>query len=384
MRENRHILRKGGYIGLTEAKPGLIRRPARLCLLITPFVSRGWQNVLLFPVCYWEAIMKRLPLFILLGLVVFYASPAYTQTVGINEKSAKMDSSGSAPPKMTPNAEERQLTDTSSIGSAVDTSTNPLGLEWVWVEGGAFQMGCTDEQTNCYDIEKPVHEVFVDGFYMGKYEVTVAQFAQFVKETGYQTDAEKEGYSWILKDGSWKVGKGINWRYNGKNEIRPKSEYNHPVIHVSWNDASAFCKWLSEKTGTDVRLPTEAEWEYAARGGRKSRGFKYAGGNDEDSVAWNGYNSNGNTHPVGQKQPNELGVYDMSGNVYEWCLDWYDGNYYRKSERKNPMGPSSGVFRVVRGGGWINCPDELRVSIRTPGRMNTKNCAYGFRIRKAR
>ena len=359
-------------------------QPLLSILALTLLGVNGWQNSLPFQVRFREAVMKRLSVFILLWLVVFHLSPAYSQTVEINKKNTEIDSSGSTRPKMAPNAGEKQLMEQNSGVSVADTSANFLGVEWVWVEGGAFKMGCTSEQSNCYDNEKPVHEVYVDGFYMSRYEVTVAQFAQFVKETGYKTDAEKEGYSWVLEKGKWNVKNGINWRYNARNEIRPESEYNHPVIHVSWNDASAFCSWFSEKTGTAVRLPTEAEWEYAARGGRKSRGFKFAGGNNADSVAWYWYNSNGNTHPVGQKQPNELGLYDMSGNVYEWCLDWYDDSYYGKSVRKNPMGPSSGLFRVLRGGGWSSGANELRVSIRTLGRVVTTNCSYGFRLRKAR
>lgn len=380
MRKKKQVLRRDGFVRLTETDvwSTLFDLPA------TFFAASNCRNSLLSSVRYWETAMKRLSVFILLWLVVFHLSPAYSQTVEINIKNAEMDSSGSTRSKIAPNAGEKHLMEPSFNGSAVDTSSNPLGLEWVWVEGGTFKMGCTAEQSNCYDNEKPVHEVYVDGFYISRYEVTVAQFAQFVKETGYKTDAEKEGYSWVLEKGKWNVKNGIDWRYNGRNEIRPKSEYNHPVIHVSWNDASAFCSWLSKKTGTAVRLPTEAEWEYAARGGRKSRGFKFAGGNNADSVAWYWYNSNGNTHSVGQKKPNELGLYDMSGNVYEWCLDWYDDSYYGKSAHKNPMGPSSGFYRVLRGGGWSSGANELRVSIRTPGRVVTTNSSYGFRLRKAR
>ena len=409
----------------------------------TSLASRGSRRLLAFSVRYWETGMKRLLVFSILGLVVLHLSAAYAQVAKSDGKTmprqgiagqaggknvgkhpgAKVDGisnpgsflvsfdstslsifpagtcrgagkllqnntqlnrSDSTHPRLLPNAKAQRLVELSADTSILDTSINRLGLEWIWVEGGTFRMGCTEEQSNCYENEKPVHEVYLDGFYMSKYEVTVAQFAQFVKETGYQTDAEKAGFSWILVEGKWKTGRGINWRYNGRNEIRPEGEYNHPVIHVSWNDASAFCKWLSKKIGTAVGLPTEAEWEYAARGGQKSRGFKFSGSNDPDAVAWYCLNADGNTHPVGQKQPNELGLYDMSGNVYEWCLDWYDPTYYSRSPYKNPTGPSSGFFRVVRGGAWSNCEEELRVSIRTLGRMKTTNSAFGFRIRKKR
>lgn len=125
-----------------------------------------------------------------------------------------------------------------------------------------------------------------------------------------------------------------------------------PVESVSWNDAQDFISRLNSRTGKRYRMPTEAEWEYAARSGGKRE--KYAGGNDVDAVAWYGSNSGSRTHPVGQKQPNGLGLYDMSGNVWEWCQDWYGGSYYNQSSRDNPGGPSSGSSRVIRGGGWVN------------------------------
>ena len=263
--------------------------------------------------------------------------------------------------------------------SIIDT----LEIKWVWVEGGTFNMGCTGEQSDCYGDEKPVHTVYVDGFYMSNYEVTVAQFAQFIKETGYTTDAEKHGYSWIW-DGDWATRNGVNWKCDVKGDIRPKSEYNHPVIHVSWYDAVAFCKWLSKKTGITIRMPTEAEWEYAARGGQKSRGYKYAGSNNPDEVAWYDGNSGEKTHPVGQKRPNELGLYDMSGNVWEWCWDWYDSNYYSKSPRNNPKGPSGGSLRVDRGGDWSLFAWDVRVADRDSSDPSYSGHNLGFRLLRTR
>ncbi len=231
------------------------------------------------------------------------------------------------------------------------TFKDEFGIEWVWVEGGTFEMGCTGEQSNCASDEKPAHTVTVDGFYMSKYEVTFAQYDQFCEATGRSNPNDK----------GW--GRG-----------------NRPVINVSWHDAVAFCKWLSKRTGTTIRLPTEAEWEYAARGGQKSRHYKYSGSNDVDAVAWYDGNSSGKTHPVGQKQPNELGLYDMSGNVWEWCQDWYDNKYYANSPHRTPRGPTSGNYRVLRGGSWVY--DAWIVRVASRGRYDPEygNLDFGFRI----
>ncbi len=267
----------------------------------------------------------------------------------------------------------------------------------VFVKGGTFQMGCTREQSDCDKDEKPVHTVTVGDFYIGKYEITVAQFKKFIDATNYKTDAEKEGYSWWIYDGEWKKKNGVDWRCDVKGNIRSASEYNHPVIYVSWNDAVAFCRWLSKETGEHYRLPTEAEWEYAARGGNKSRGYKYAGSNNIDEVAWywknsgdvrlNGdwewdklKNNNCKTHPVGQKQPNELGIYDMSGNVWEWCSDWYGSDYYKNSSRSNPQGSLSGSYRVLRGGGWYRNARNCRVSNRYSIFPDYRIINLGFRL----
>ena len=232
---------------------------------------------------------------------------------------------------------------------------------------------------NCDD-EQPVHTVRVRDFYLGKYEVSVREFAQFINETGYKTDAEREGWSYWRDGDSWKKKNGIYWKHDVKGNLRPSSEYNHPVIHVSWNDATEYCKWLSKKTGKNFRLPTEAEWEYAASGSNKSRGYTYAGSNDLDEVAWYEFNSGSKTHPVGQKEPNELGLYDMSGNVWEWCNDWYDPDYYKNSPGNNPKGPSSGSYRVLRGGSWNIIPQFCRVANRLRYYPSNRNSGFGFRL----
>ena len=203
-----------------------------------------------------------------------------------------------------------------------------LAANMVYVEGGAFTMGATAEQgSDADDDEKPAHQVTLKGFYIGKYEVTQAE---------------------------WKAVMGENpSKYKGD---------NLPVDKVSWNDCQEFIRKLNELTGKNFRLPTEAEWEYAARGGRRSYGAKYAGDNDIDNVAWYGGNSNSTTHPVGTKRANELGLYDMTGNVMEWCQDWYGD--YSSSAQTNPTGPGSGLKRVLRGGSWHYFAGDCRLSCR--------------------
>ncbi|MBO7279514.1 MAG: formylglycine-generating enzyme family protein [Bacteroidales bacterium] len=215
----------------------------------------------------------------------------------------------------------------------------------VFVEGGTFQMGATSEQgSDVQDDEKPVHSVTLSDFYMGKYEVTQEQ---------------------------WKVVMGSNPSYFTGDD-------NLPVEQVSWEDVQEFIQKLNAKTGKTYRLPTEAEWEYAARGGNQSQGYKYAGSNTFEEVAWYEDNSGGKTHPVGQKQPNELGLYDMSGNVEEWCQDWYES--YDSSAQTNPTGPSSGLGRVLRGSGWSSLARYCRVACRNAYNPSDGGYDLGFRL----
>ena len=243
--------------------------------------------------------------------------------------------------------------------------------EMIFVQGGTFQMGSKDGDS----VEKPVHSVTVSDFYIGKYEVKVSEFKQFIYATGYRTDAEKVGYSYVY-DGSRKKKNGVTWKCDMKGNIRPTSENNHPVIHVSWNDANIYCRWAGG------RLPTEAEWEYAARGGNKSKGYKYSGSNNIKDVAWYEGNSSRKTHLVGTKQANEIGIYDMSGNVWEWCNDWFDKNYYSKGYSRNPRGAYSGSYRVLRGGNWRSYIGGCRVADRGKGAPDSSLNSPGFRLVK--
>lgn len=153
---------------------------------------------------------------------------------------------------------------------------------------------------------------------------------------------------------------------------------NSPVEKVSWNDVQEFITKLNQKTGANFRLPTEAEWEYAARGGNKSRGYKYSGSNNIGDVAWYIDNSGSKTHQVGTKAPNELGIYDMSGNVWEWCQDWYGS--YSSGSQTNPTGSSSGSYRVIRGGSWRNNARGCRVSNRDSYTPVNRGSNLGFRL----
>jgi formylglycine-generating enzyme required for sulfatase activity len=247
------------------------------------------------------------------------------------------------------------------------------------IRGGTFQMGSSDGESD----EKPVHSVTVGDFYLGMYEVTVSEFKTFIDATGYRTDADKEGTSRVYTD-TWKDQSGVNWKYDTRGNLRPSSDYNHPVVHVSWNDAVEYCKWLSKKNGKTYRLPTEAEWEYAAGGGASNR-TKWAGTSDENNLGRYA-NATGNqdghalTAPIGRLLANTLGLYDMSGNVWEWCSDWYSSDYYRNSPSSNPTGPTSGSFRVRRGGSWYGGPQNCRVAYRSDDAPGSRYYNAGFRL----
>ena len=230
--------------------------------------------------------------------------------------------------------------------------------EMVYVEGGTFMMGGTEEQgDDASDNEKPVHEVTLSNFYIGKYEITQAQW-EFIMETTVAQQRDKANPSSAL----------------------PGVGDDYPMYYVSWEDAVEFCEKLSQRTGKTYRLPTEAEWEYAARGGQHADGTKYAGSNTLGDVAWHSGNSWEKTHPVGQKQPNGLGLYDMSGNVYERCWDRYGD--YGSSAESNPQGPTSGSARVRRGGSFYgdNTSEFCRVSYRSSGTPTERYSNVGFRI----
>lgn len=245
-------------------------------------------------------------------------------------------------------AAEKRAREEAAKQAAAEEKRRWLGIEFVFVKGGTFEMG--DIFGDGLIDEKPVHTVTLSDFYMSKYEVTFAQYDAYCNAAGASKPDDK----------GWNRG-------------------NLPVINVSWNEAVAFCQWLSQKTGERARLPTEAEWEYAARSGGKRE--KWAGVTDQSDLgdyAW--YDSNGGNriHSVGQKRPNGLGLYDMTGNVWEWCGDWY--GFYSGGPQINPPGPSSGIYRVTRGGSWVNSTGSLRCSTRSNNRPGDFYYNFGFRI----
>ncbi|HRI62072.1 MAG TPA: formylglycine-generating enzyme family protein, partial [Saprospiraceae bacterium] len=232
----------------------------------------------------------------------------------------------------------------------------------VFVKGGTFTMGCTSEQgSDCESDEKPTRNVTLSDFYIGKYEVTQAE---------------------------WRKVMGSD-----PPELYNKGCDQCPVEKVSWNDIQDFLKKLNATLPAGqkpYRLPTEAEWEYAARGGSLSRGYKYAGSNNIGDVAWysensktaNTYGAQKTTRPVGTKASNELGLFDMSGNVYEWCSDRYGD--YASSAQTNPTGPISGSSRVIRGGSWDDDPQYCRVAARRHGALVARSDFIGFRLARSK
>ncbi len=214
--------------------------------------------------------------------------------------------------------------------------------EMVFVEGGTFQMG-TSEGTKK---ELPVHAVTLNNFYIGKYEITQNQ---------------------------WVAIMGIN-----------PSTFNTcgqcPVEEATPADIDTFIAKLNALTGKKYRLPTEAEWEYAAIGGNKSKGHVYPGSNNLNDVAWNVDNADGMTHPVGALKPNELGIYDMAGNVWELCSDWFAGGYYKNSPATNPLNSKKAVFRVVRGGSWLSGPERCYSQARNVNSKHHQRANMGFRL----
>ena len=241
--------------------------------------------------------------------------------------------------------------------------------EMVFVKGGTFTMGATEEQgtSDPRKDEYPTHQVTLSDFYIGKYEVT-QQLWEYVMK-----------YSGTCADGSTMSAYASNVWLGEMPSSTDGLGADYPAYNVSWVDiVNIFIPRLNKITGKIFRLPTEAEWEYAARGGNKSKGYKYSGSNTIGDVAWYSSNSSSMTHPVGTKAPNELGIYDMSGNVYEWCSDWYGG--YSSSAQTNPTGPTSGSYRVYRGGGWNFYARDCRVSFRYNNYPDNRNKHSGFRL----
>lgn len=255
-----------------------------------------------------------------------------------------------------PEQKEKPSNSGNTTGSEYTVTAFGINMKMVYVDSGTFRMGATEEQgENTFTDEYPVRTIHLDGYYIGKYEVTQAQWMA-VMGTSLRDQRDKANPAWSL------LGEGDNY----------------PMGYVNWTEAQEFCQKLSEATGKKFVLPTEAQWEYAARGGNKSQHYKYAGSDDIDDVAWYKGNSFNGTHPVGMRKANELGCYDMSGNVMEWCSDWYD--IYDINDTDNPQGPADGSSRIHRGGSWYWDAWNLRVSIRASDPDDGRFFDVGFRV----
>jgi len=228
-------------------------------------------------------------------------------------------SSGSARPSPGPTGQEPPTSGSSSV-------------EMVRIPAGEFLMGCSPGDGECQSDERPPHKVWVSEFWMDKTEVTVAEYKKCV-DIGYCQEHFDDEACFVYHEGNWIQGR-VQEPFRGEDQ---------PAVCVDWSQAKSYCEWVGK------RLPTEAEWEKAARGG--APGARYG---DLDAIAWYDQNSGGATHPVGKKQPNGYGLYDMLGNAWEWCSDWYGGSYYNDSPGRDPHGPNLGLKRVQRGGSW--CP----------------------------
>lgn len=244
--------------------------------------------------------------------------------------------------------------------NGVTCTVNGVSFEMVKVEGGTFTMGATSEQGIDAESDETTHLVTLSDYYIGKYEVT-QELWEAVMGTTVRQQRDKANTSWSMR------GEGNQY----------------PMYYISWDECQTFIIKLnnllsSQLGGKYFALPTEAQWEFAARGGKKSLGYKYAGSNTIDNVAWYTDNSDSRTHEVGTKSPNELGLYDMSGNVYEWCLDWYDS--YSSSSQTNPTGASSGSGRVNRGGSRGSSAKNCRVSYRDSDAPSICGSGLGFRV----
>lgn len=286
----------------------------------------------------------------------------------------------------------------------VDKAQRSHTKNFATIPTGVFTMGTNGTYGYVEDGEGPAHVVELDEFAIGIYAVTNKEFGKFVKATGYITDAEKYDWSFVFagllpknfpptrgvaQTPWWRQAFGANWRQPEGPQSHLKGRADHPVTHVSWNDATAYCQWIGG------RLPTEAEWEYAARGGRE--GYMYPWGDEREPDGkhkmnvWQGVFPDANTKedgyiataPVDSYEPNGYGLYNATGNVWEWCGDWFNADYYKQSPGKNPLGPTNGARRVMRGGSFL-CHDSYcfryRVDARSANEQDASTSNLGFRV----
>ncbi len=287
-----------------------------------------------------------------------------------------------------PDAARRQDEAAKALGVAKEIALdlgNKATMKLILIPSGNFTMGGSWSETGRSEDETPQHEVAITKpFYMGIFHVTRGQFAAFVADKGYKTDAEKDGWSFAWDGKKWNKVNGVTWKKPGIDQTE-----EHPVVCVSHNDAVAFCEWLSKKTGKTVKLPTEAQWEYACRAGTTTP-FNTGDTIGTDQANYNGNTAYGDgkkgqdrqkTTPVGSSNKNAFGLGDMHGNAWQWCADWYGKDYYSASGNdRDPQGPKEGKDRVARGGGWSNPPEGCRSSVRGRSEPAFRNDSIGFRV----
>jgi formylglycine-generating enzyme required for sulfatase activity len=267
---------------------------------------------------------------------------------------------------------------------------NSIGMSFVLVEPGTFLMGSPGDEDRRDDDEQQHEVTITKPFYLGMHPVTVGQWRAFVRASGYRTEAEQGdgAYGWTGRE--WKLDRKFNWHTPGFAQGD-----DHPVTCVSWNDAVAFCEWLKKvDAGRAYRLSSEAEWEYSCRGGPMSSTKPFHFKQPTASLSSSQANFDGNhpyggaakgpyrqaTTPVGTFEANALGIFDMHGNVWEWCLDWYNGNYSTTSPPQDPLGPSHGSRRVYRGGGWYSIGQLCRAALRSRNAPSLRSYDLGFRV----
>jgi sulfatase modifying factor 1 len=255
--------------------------------------------------------------------------------------------------------------------SAFTETVEGVDINMILVEGGSYMMGCPASELKNYP-DEIMHRVTLDDFYIGQTEVTIEQYMIFVKAT-------KSHYPEWLEPGNTY---NINSNSVDKNYYLIKgmslSNPDYPVTGISWKDALDYCYWLGDMTGKEYRLCTEAEWEYAANGGELCSGYRYSGSDTLAEVGWYSDNSGNMAHEVKQLKPNGLGLYDMSGNVWEWCSDWYE--IYDKEPQTNPEGPLAGIYRVDRGGAWSSYPERCTIWFRLDDGPLLRDFNLGFRL----
>jgi formylglycine-generating enzyme len=261
---------------------------------------------------------------------------------------------------------------------------------YIQIKGNEFLMGSPENEAGHKENEKQ-HQVKLADYFLYKFAVCTGDFKRFIDDSGYQTDAEKAKSSYVFDGKSWKSKDGIKWCHDESGNVREVSEYSHPVLHVSWNDAEAYCVWLSKKTGNTFRLPSEAEWECGCRAG-ELKPFHTGDNLTTGQANYNGnypYKNNPKgifrkkTFPVDSFEPNAWGLYNMHGNVWEWCSDRYGERYYDECHAKgsveNPAGPETGSDRVIRGGSWSLPAGSCRSACRSHGTPGRRLNFVGFR-----